>query len=249
MAQTTAIIKVLKQTLKVHGKRYSDVAKALDLSEASVKRLFAEEQFSLRRLDQICNFLGLEISDLIASMREENSIQSLTEEQEKQLVTDTPLLLVANSVLNRWSYEDILNIYTFSETELIQYLAKLDRLRLIQLLPKNKIKVLVGRDFNWLKNGPILRFFEEQVRKDFFNCRFNGPGEKRLFLYGTLSRSSNDIFQRKLERLSEEFHDLHYEDEKLPTSERFGTSAVIAMRHWEPEMFESKRKQKDERSF
>jgi hypothetical protein len=87
------------------------------------------------------------------------------------------------------------------------------------------------------------------VKKDFFNSRFNRPGEKRLFLVGMLSRASNEAFQRKLERLSEEFHDLHYEDEKLPTSERFGTSAVVAMRQWEPEIFESKRKQKDNRIF
>jgi transcriptional regulator with XRE-family HTH domain len=249
MAQTTAIIKILKRTLKAHGKRYSDVADALNLSEASVKRLFSEEHFSLKRLDQVCNFLGIEISDLLSSMKDENQLQSLTAEQEKQLVKDTPLLLVANSVLNHWSFDDILDIYAFSETDLIQYLAKLDRLRLIQLLPNNRIKVLVDRNFCWLKNGPILGFFEEQVRKDFFNSRFSGAGEKRLFLVGMLSRASNDAFQRKLERLSEEFHDLHYEDEKLPTSERFGTSAVIAMRQWEPEIFESKRRQKDSRVF
>jgi DNA-binding Xre family transcriptional regulator len=247
MAQTTAIIKMLKRTLKEHGKRYSDVAEALNLSEASVKRLFSEEHFSLKRLDQICNFLGIEITDLLSSMKDTNQLQSLTAEQEKQLVMDKPLLIVANSVLNRWSFVDILNVYDFSETELIQYLAKLDRLRLIQLLPKNKIKMLVDRNFSWLKNGPILTFFEEQVKKDFFASRFNGPGEKRLFLVGMLSRASIETFKRKLERLSEEFHDLHYEDEKLPTSERFGTSAVIAMRQWEPEVFESKRKQKDSR--
>ncbi|MFT6123600.1 MAG: DNA-binding Xre family transcriptional regulator [Oleiphilaceae bacterium] len=249
MAQTTAIIKVLKRTLKAHEKRYSDVAEALNLSEASVKRLFSEEHFSLKRLDQICNFLGIEITDLLSSMKDEKQLQSLTAEQEKQLVADTPLLLVANSVLNHCSFDDIMDIYAFPETELIQYLAKLDRLRIIQLLPNNRIKVLVDRSFSWLKNGPIINFFEEQVKKDFFNSRFNRPGEKRLFLVGMLSRASNEAFQRKLERLSEEFHDLHYEDEKLPTSERFGTSAVVAMRQWEPEIFESKRKQKDNRIF
>ena len=74
MAQTAAIIKVLKQTLKIHGKRYVDVAEALDLTEASVKRLFSDEQFSLKRLDQICNMLGIEISDLMASIRDEDRI-------------------------------------------------------------------------------------------------------------------------------------------------------------------------------
>ncbi len=249
MAQTSAIIKALKKTLKIHGKRYADVAQALNLSEASVKRLFSDEQLSLKRLDQICNFLGIEISDLLASMRDEQQIQSLTEEQEHQLVADIPLLLVANSVLNQWSFKDILRIYDFSETELIQLMAKLDRMKLIQLLPQNRVKVLVDRKFSWRRNGPIQQFFETQVMQEFFNSRFTAPGEKRLFLVGMLSRASNETFQRKLDKLSEDFHDLHSQDEKLSSAQRFGTSAILAMRLWEPSVFENKRRKKDERSF
>ena len=155
MAQTTSIVQALKQTLKIHGKRYSDVAKALGLSEASVKRLFAEEQFSLKRLDQICNYLGIEITDILSSMRDETRIQSLTEEQEKLLVEDIPLLLVANAALNRWIYEDILSTYDFSETELVQYLAKLDRLRLIQLLPLTGLRSLLDMT---LAGAKVVRF-------------------------------------------------------------------------------------------
>jgi DNA-binding Xre family transcriptional regulator len=249
MAQTTAIIKALKKALKTHGKRYADVARALDLSEASVKRLFSEEQLSLKRLDQVCNFLGIEISDLMASMRDEQQIQSLTEEQEQQLVADIPLLLVANSVLNQWSFQDIIRIYDFTEPELIQLMVKLDRMKLVQLLPQNRVKVLVDRHFSWRKNGPIQHFFETQVMQEFFNCRFNQPGEKRLFLAGMLSRAANESFQRKLEKLAEEFHDLHLQDARLPTSQRFGTTAIMAMRLWEPSVFEQKRRMKDERVF
>ena len=52
MAQTTALINTLKRTLKAHGKTYVDVGHALGLSEASVKRLFSREDFSLERLDE-----------------------------------------------------------------------------------------------------------------------------------------------------------------------------------------------------
>ena len=113
----------------------------------------------------------------------------------------------------------------------------------------NRIKVLVDRHFSWLKRGPIQRFFEEQVQKEFFNSRFDAPGEKRLFLVGMLSRESNAMFQRKLEQLSDTFHNLHEEDKSLPTSERFGTSVLLGMRQWEPAIFESLRKTKDKRVF
>ena len=51
MAQTTALIDALKQVLKEQSITYRQVAEHLDMSLASVKRLFSEKQFSLKRLD------------------------------------------------------------------------------------------------------------------------------------------------------------------------------------------------------
>ena len=50
--------------LKAQGKTYRDVAVALGLTEASVKRLFSKQSFSLHRLDQVCQLLEMEITDL-----------------------------------------------------------------------------------------------------------------------------------------------------------------------------------------
>ena len=86
MAQTAAIVSALKNALKEQGITYQQVAEALDLSEASVKRLFSERQFSLQRLDQICSLLGLEISDLVRRLDQAQRIDALTAEQEQELV-------------------------------------------------------------------------------------------------------------------------------------------------------------------
>ena len=107
----------------------------------------------------------------------------------------------------------------------------------------------VDRNFSWLSNGPINEFFEKQVRQEFFTSKFNRPGEKRMFMIGMLSRESNAIIQRKLKKLSDEFHLLHREDEKLPLSDKFGTTVVVGMRLWEPEVFEAKRREPDRRKF
>ena len=249
MAQTSAITAALKRALKQHGKRYADVAACLDISEASVKRLFAEESLSLKRLDRICSMLGIEISDLIVEMNDRQKIHALSHEQERELASNLPLLLVANSALNRWSFHDILAHYQFSEPELIGHLARLDRLNLIELLPGNRIKVLVDRNFRWLPDGPINEFFLSCVKQEFFDSRFRQPGETRQFMIGMLSRQSNAIVQRKLEKLAEEFYTLHYEDEKLPREQKFGTTVVVGMRLWEPKVFEKMRRTPDNRKF
>ncbi len=250
MAQTTAIVKALKQALKEQGKSYKDVAEALQLSEASIKRLFSDGHFSLKRIDCICDMLGMEITDLLAEVKkQQQQLKTLTTEQEQQLVADEALFIIANSVLNRWSFEKILATYQFTTPELIQYLARLDSLKLIELQPNNRIKLIVDRSFSWIKGGPIQQYFEKQVQNEFLRSRFNKPGEKRLFVSGMLSRHANNLLQQKMQRLIDDFNDQALLDENLTTDERFGTSLIVAMRHWEPSFFDKRRRKPDERRF
>lgn len=242
MAQTAAIVSALKNALKEQGITYQQVADALDLSEASVKRLFSERQFSLQRLDQICSLLGLEISDLVRRLDQAQRIDALTAEQEQELVGDDRLLLVAICALNRWSLAQILETYQLSEVEAVGRLARLDRMGLIELLPGNRIKPLISHDFRWQQHGPIQRFFEQQVQADFFQCHFNLPGELRMFLSGMLSPQSTEQMHQKLQRLAQAFRHSHQEDLVLPLEQRFGVSMILAIRPWEVAAFQQLRR-------
>lgn len=239
MAQTSKLIKTLKKVLKAHGKTYSDVADVLELTEASVKRLFSEESFSLQRLDQICQLLDMEISDLIQQMNEQQEqLQKLTVEQEREITNDITLLLITVCVLNKWTMPDILAHYTLNEHECIQKLAKLDRLKIIDLLPGNRIKLKVAPNFGWRENGPIQDFFQQKIGQEYFASRFNKDDECLLVLNGMLSTQSNGEFQRKLKRLAREFDTLNNEDANLPLEKRQGVSVVMAMRGWQYGLFQ-----------
>ena len=165
MAQTRELIKTLKSALKAQGKTYADVAVELGLTEASVKRLFSTQRFSLDRLDRVCHLLDMEISDLVQLMNEQQQrLQQLSIEQEKEITADVKLTLVAVCVLNRWTMNDILSYYHISENECVRQLAKLDRLKVIELLPGNRIRLLVAPNFSWRENGPIQLFFQNLLQ-------------------------------------------------------------------------------------
>ena len=152
MAQTAALVRALKNVLKARGMTYAQLAKGLHLSEASVKRVFAQHTFTLERLDQICDFVGVEISDLARIVAHEaQSPVQLTWQQEKEVVSDPKLLLVAVHALNHWTMDDIMGSYALSKVECTRLLAKLDRLGIIDLMPDNKIRVKVARGFRWLR--------------------------------------------------------------------------------------------------
>ena len=233
MAQTSELIKTLKQALKSHGKTYAAVARELGLTEASVKRLFWQKHFSLERLDQICHMLDMEISDLVQLMTEQqHQLQQLTVEQEQEVTDDVTLLVVAICALNKWTMNDIVAFYDISEGECFRKLARLDRLKIIDLLPKNKIKVRVAANFSWRENGPIQSFFQEKIGQNFLGGRFSRDDECLIVLNGMLSPESNAEFQRKLKRLAWEFNLLNSDDSSLKLQQRGGVTVVMAMRGW-----------------
>lgn len=238
MAQTNAIIDTLKRELKSQGKTYLDVAEALDLSEASVKRIFAEKNFTLTRLESICDLLNIELSELVQKMsKEQRQLTQLARDQEKEIANDLILLLITVSVISGMSYQDILNNYEIAETECIQKLAKLDRLKIIDLLPGNRVKLLVAPNFHWLPNGPIQQFFQEKVEQDFFSSRFDKANEKLIVTNAILTDASNARLQKKMELLAAEFNELMQEDHSAPNHHKSGTTMVLAIRQWQYSLF------------
>jgi transcriptional regulator with XRE-family HTH domain len=234
MALTNALIDVLKRELKARGITYADVAKRLDLSEASVKRMFSTRDFMLSRLDEICEYAGIELADLARGVATRHALlMKLTESQEKELVSDIRLLAVAVACIHHLTYEQILESYEFTEAELVGYLARLDRIKLIELKANNLIRPLVARAFTWLPQGPIQTFFYAQAQADFFRSRFDGHGEALVFASGMLSRGSAALLAERLKRVVQEFRETHIEDLRLPVEERVPMSMLVAMRGWE----------------
>ncbi len=245
MAQKTQLIATLKQSLKSHGLTYADVAKTLNLSEASVKRLFAQSHLSLARLDLICQMMGMEISDLVAQMNQQSSIKEvsqLSHDHEQVLADDPALLLIAVCVLNGWTIDDLTNHYHFTTTQCVHYLAMLDSMGLITLLPMNRIQLRIAVNFSWRTNGPIQHFFQQKLAADFFDTQFDQQHEQLMVINGMLSDSAMAIFQRKLRQLVAEFDELNNEDRSLPLSERKGTTVVLAARNWRYGLFDHLRK-------
>jgi len=246
MKRTHEIIEMAKKALKRKGLTYADVAIHLALSEISVKRMFAQQHISVARLEAVCAMMELDFTDLVRMADQEHlRISNLTHEQEEELISDLRFLLVAMCVKNSWTYEEIIDHYRVSEPECIGYLARLDRLGLIQLLANNRIRTLVARNFRWLPRGPIEKSFEQHVQQSFLKSHFSRPDELRLFATGMLSLASLEAIKGKVEILAREFADLRREDAKLTASARVNTGFMTAIRPWELTVF-AKLKQRAE---
>jgi transcriptional regulator with XRE-family HTH domain len=235
MARTAALVESLKRELRARNITYAAVARRLDMSEASVKRMFSRKEFTLSRVDAICELAGMEFSDLARSLSAPDAVVSqLTYEQEKELIDNHRLMAVALSTLNHWNFEQIVSFYDIDAAECTRLLARLDRLKFIELMPNNRIRLLVSRAFAWLPDGPIQRFFKEQGNGDFFGSRFDGDDELLVLANGALSRPSVAALLARLRKTAAEFSAMRSDDSTLPSGERAPITLLVAARPWFP---------------
>ncbi|MDA0791622.1 MAG: helix-turn-helix transcriptional regulator [Proteobacteria bacterium] len=246
MADSFRVVTALKRALKMRGLTYAEVGRQLGVAESSVKRWFADGTFTLARIDQLTELLDLDLQDLLRLADQGGPLlETLSDAQEQALVSDMRLLLVGYLLLQRWTPLQISVQYDVEEHQLTSLLAHLDRLKLIELLPGNHVKMLVAPNFSWRTGGPIQQFFEDRVRRDFFESDFDKPGEVQRFVYGMLSDDAIMHVNRSILRLIEEYNGIVHQDRMLPPTERHGTSLVVALRRWSFSAFDDLKRRQD----
>lgn len=243
MRETQVLLVTLKDCLKKNQLTYRDVARHLELSEASIKRLFSQGDLSLERLEQILGLMDMRLIEFFALIQKEGKyISVLTSEQEESLISQPKLLLIFFLLLNGWPLQDIYSSFNIERLESIQLLAKLDKLKLIELLPNNKVKLLTASNFSWHKNSSVQKFFEEHVLANFFKDKFNESDSNLIFMGGMLSDASFEKVKMIFDECASKINDLMREDLKLPLNKRFGIGSVLALRKWELPIFSNLRK-------
>ena len=240
MSQIAPLCDTLKQLLKARNITYKDLAQVLELSEANIKRIFSNHSFTLERLEQICGLLELSLSDLfLLNTQKEHRLTQLTQEQEEELIGDKKLLLVAVCARDGWSFNDMISHYQITEHECIRLLARLDKLKMLQLLPGNKYKLLIAQNFRWIPGGPLERFMNRNVIVEFMEGDFSQEQAFRFYMRGSYSAASAAIIKTRLDQLTQEAAALNQADAKLPLNKRQHLGLLLAMRPWELAMFEA----------
>ena len=244
MSTTADLIDVIKEELKTAGITYAALAARLELAESSVKRIFASGgDMPMSRVDDICRVLGIDFAELSRKVAERTPLlMELSREQEKTVVADRKLLVVAICVLSHMPAEEILATYQFTEAELVSCLARLDRLGILALRAGNRYRSLLAPGFRWRPHGPVMNYFREHALLDYFAGGFDAEGEGLLLVHGSISRGLAPVFLDRLRKVAQDFAQQHLADQKLAEKEREGYTLLLGMRSWEFELFSAMRR-------
>lgn len=234
MNHTANIIETLKQYLKAKGITYKQLAEEIELSEASVKRLFSKQTFSLSRFEDVCRILDIDFYDLVLMDKERSrkTLKKLTVEQEQILINDEKLLIFLYFLVNGWTVSLIIEEYEYSEVEAVKMLTKLERLGVLELYPSNHVRMLISKNEFWQTNGPLWQAYRNIFTNDFMNSSFGLPNERLVFSPGQFSEASLKIIRKKIDNLVKEYNRLAEMDAALPLKGRHSSGLFIGFRSW-----------------
>jgi lambda repressor-like predicted transcriptional regulator len=233
MSTSQDLVAIIKAELKGAGITYAALARHLDLAESSVKRMFAKGDMPLARVDEICRVLKTDFADLSRKVADARPRRhELTVEQERAVVADRRLLLLALCCMSQWTLEQVVSTYRFTEAEVIRGFTRLDRLGIIELKPMNRYRLHIDKTFRWRPRGPVMKYFREQVIDDYYDGDFGGEGEMLMLVHGEIGRSLATTFVERLQRVGQDFAHQHLADQKLPSRQKRPYTLVVALRSW-----------------
>ncbi|MEY4764760.1 MAG: hypothetical protein RI907_1433 [Pseudomonadota bacterium] len=233
MSSSIELVHAIKAELKASGVTYAELARRLGLAESSIKRMFAKGDMPLSRVDEVCRALKLDFADLARRVADAQPQRlELTLAQEKAVVADRKLLLVAICCLSQWTFEQMVGAYLLTEVECIRCLTKLDKLGIIELKPLNRYRLRVAKTFRWRPHGPVMQFFRQHVVDDYFAGGFEGDDELLLLVHGSLGPGQASALGERLQRTAEDFARQHLADQRLPQAQRKPYTLVVGLRSW-----------------
>jgi transcriptional regulator with XRE-family HTH domain len=234
MPSRARFVEALKRCLRARGMTYAQLARAVGLSEPSVKRMFSRGTFTLARLDEILSVLELDLYEVARMSRGADSGPiEMTVEQEVALAKDERLLSVFWLVQNGWRFADIVTEFSISKAELTLAFGRLARLKLVDWGTGERVRLRLPKDFRWRAGGPVKKAYGRRVTQEFLQARFDAPLELLRFESREMSAESAAVLKRRVERVVAECNDLAELDASAPADRRIGVALLVACRPWE----------------
>jgi DNA-binding Xre family transcriptional regulator len=218
--------KILQGVLRVRGMTYADLARHMDVSEPTVKRIFAGHDCKLSRLLEICDILDVPLADVLhraGRISEEASLLPVA--TEARLAADPSLFYLFILMREPIPQQEIERRFDLSGDDMFRLGRGLEALGLAEVHPGNRIRITRSEPFRFRPDGPLIPLLKE------INTRFLGQvieargGNQGAFF--TLSRrmlpDTGAFILREIETLKETVAELARQDQMVSRDEDLTT--------------------------
>jgi transcriptional regulator with XRE-family HTH domain len=227
--ETKQLLDMLKRLFKAAGLRYADIAARLHVSEGSVKRYLNQTGLTVEVLYRLCEAADVTLSELTKLAAEEN-VQAppvATPEQESLLAADITLSMTFFLLARGWRPAQIAREFNLNDAALTYYLTRLDRIGMIALFPRNRVRVLRAFALNPSPQSATYALVARRVHEFFDRVDLEDPAVAWTSGLARLSEASLSQITQRLNRLRDEIFELGEQDFNLPP-ERMKWCALFA---------------------
>jgi transcriptional regulator with XRE-family HTH domain len=173
---TKLLLGELKRIIKAQGYNYKDISKALKMSESGFKKLINSEDCSLSKVEKICNFIGIRMTDLFRSI-EELQLEEVSFSKGQELFFESErvgFLLFWLLVYERRSLVESQKLLNLEEKKMWSLLRKMDVLNLIKVLPGDRLGLPRPQGIKWVGKSKFINDLYRQWGSTLLN---NAIGE------------------------------------------------------------------------
>lgn len=212
-----AVRRQLREMLKQKKMNYGTLAQKMNVAEITVKRFFTSSDISFRKLQQVCEAIGISALELasVVNKGNEQSFQ-LTEKQEAYLCKNERLYDFFVLLLKTRSIQQSLRKGRFEGVNTSKFLRELKSLDLIELPTGDNVSVKKRGALTWRKDGPLQKKFMRQRHEkylDLFENTFNEPLNYLTSSQRHMRPESATEMKRDLEFIAQKYRDRAYVEE------------------------------------
>ncbi len=156
---------VLKEQLKKNKITYEHLAEELQVSVPTIKRWMGDADIGLSDLIRICEVLNLNLAELYAlteKLKGHSGDNTLTDEQQKFLAKNPNFFAYYLKILDGQTPEQIAEKYKLTKLSTDKYLLRLEKLELIKVTGKLKVKSTISGNPN-LGYGALAKTYYRQI--------------------------------------------------------------------------------------
>lgn len=221
-----SICEQIRRTLKAKNIKQEDFAKMMKISTPTMKRWLRGEGLLFKDLIRLLEALNLNLSEvaLIAEGERENQF-TYSLNQEQSLSNEAGLLAFFDLLLKNKTPVQIMRSYGLTHKSVSFYLSRLDKIQLIEWLPKNKVKLLVSGEPKWIANGPLSQKFRQQIVSSHLNHFLNDREHLKIGIY-SLGKESVSKLNPLLVELTEKVRNLEIKDSQAKDIKKLTTLIV-----------------------
>jgi transcriptional regulator with XRE-family HTH domain len=226
-----AIFEALKRTLRAKRITYRELARRMNISEPTVKRIFHERNCKLDRLLEICEAAGVDLENIVGSLSRGPGPASRIGPSVEQSLADQPsLLFVFIMLTEKFTPRAIMRSHGVSEASMFLYLRDLEELGLVAIGSGLSARVLVDTPIQWDFSGPLRPLFEG-TNKNFVGWTIARMRDGASFI--SFSRrmrpETAELLRREAEELAERSRLLaHHDQHTTPEDELIGHKWMFA---------------------